>query len=82
MDIGTFSDKNTGSISSDVDRYIEIRVPRVITLPAYRLEPAVENPHCGKAPSIPPTRGPSFPDFLIVFLVLAVVLCSIYSMAR
>ena len=76
------SEINTGNISSDVERYIAIRVPNVITLPAYRLDAAAENPHCGNTPSIAPKNGPAFPEFLIILLVLLLVLCSRYSIAR
>lgn len=40
-----------------------IRVPRVITLPAYRLVAAAEKPHWGTAPKMPPNKGPNFPAF-------------------
>ena len=48
----TCSDKNTGIISSEVDIKMAISVPIVITLPAYRLDAAVEKPHCGCETSI------------------------------
>ena len=78
----TCSDKNTGIISSEVDIKIAISVPRVITLPAYRLDAAVEKPHCGTAPSKAPITGPALPESLTNFFVLALVLCSRYSIAR
>ena len=42
---GTCSDIKSGIISSEVERYIAISVPSVMTLPAYRFEAAAENPH-------------------------------------
>ena len=60
---GTASDINIGSISSDVERNIAINVPIVTILPAYRLDAAAENPHCGTIPKSPPKTGPNLPAF-------------------
>ena len=79
---GTTSDINIGSISSDLDRNIAIKVPKVIILPAYKFETIAENPHCGNIPNIPPIAGPNLPDFLIISLDLLLVLCSIYSIIK
>ena len=78
-EISTELEIKIGSISSEVDKNIAIKVPNVITLPAYKLEAAAENPHCGNTPKMLPKKGPNFPDFWIKFCVLLVVLCSIYS---
>ena len=43
--IGAALDISIGNISSDVDKYTEIKVPKVIILAAYRLVAATENPH-------------------------------------
>ena len=43
--IPTEDEIRIGSISSDVERKIDIRVPSVMILPAYKLEAAAENPH-------------------------------------
>ena len=80
--IGAPSDNNIGIISSEVARYTEIKVPSVIILVAYKFVAATEKPHCGIVPSKPPITGPYFPDFLIVFFNLSLVLCSIYSIIK
>ncbi len=61
VSIGTFSERKIGSISSDVERYTENNVPIVMTLPAYRLDAAAENPHCGRIPRIPPHKVSEIP---------------------
>ena len=43
--IGAALDISIGNISSDVDKYTEIKVPKVIILAAYRLVATTENPH-------------------------------------
>lgn len=80
--IGTFSDIIIISISSLVDRYIDIKVPNVIILVIYRLVAITEKPHCGIAPSMEPIIGPIFFDFVIIFSVLLFNLCSINSIIR
>ena len=37
-----------------MEKNIAIKVPRVIILPAYKLEAIAEKPHCGNIPKIPP----------------------------
>ena len=65
----TASDRNTGIISSEVDKKTASKVPMVTTFPAYKLAAAAEKPHCGKAPNNPPKMGPIFPDCLSICLV-------------
>ena len=77
--IEAFSESNIGNISSDVDKYIAINVPKEITLVAYKLVAATEKPHWGKAPTIPPKSGPNFPAFFTAFSVFLLILCSRYS---
>ena len=71
-----------GIISSDVDKYTAISVPKLITLAAYKFVADAENPHCGIIPTADPSSGPSLPDLLIVCLDFSVILCSIYSIIK
>ena len=52
--IGAALDISIGNISSEVDKYTEIRVPKVIIFAAYRLVAATEKPHCGNIPKALP----------------------------
>ena len=65
LDKAIFSESMMGSISSEVERKMEINVPREMTPPAYRLDADAEKPHCGTAPRIPPTAGPEKPAFAV-----------------
>ena len=58
-----FSDKNIGIISSDVDKYTAISVPKLITLAEYKFVADAEKPHCGITPTIPPNNGPKSTRF-------------------
>lgn len=66
-----------GSISSDVDKYIEKRVPKVITLAAYKLDAKAEKPHWGIMPNEAPAKGPNL--LMLDNFFLLVNLCSINS---
>jgi len=71
-----------GNISSEVDKYIDINVPKEIIRVAYKLVAITEKPHCGTAPNIEPRMGPYLPDFFIFSLPFFCSLCSIYSMIK
>ena len=64
------------------DKYIEIRVPKVIILLEYKLEAAAEKPHWGTIPNKLPKTGPNLPDFLINAVVLSPAFCSINSITK
>lgn len=80
--ISTFADSKMISISSLVDKYIDIRVPRVIILVMYRFVAITEKPHCGIIPRSDPIIGPIFFDLVIIFLFLLVNLCSSNSIIK
>ena len=71
-----------GSISSDVERKMEISVPREMIPPAYRLDADAENPHCGTAPRMPPAAGPANPALAVSVDVFCAALCSMNSSNR
>lgn len=81
-DISTCSDSRMISISSLVDKYMDIRVPSVIILVIYRFVAITEKPHCGIIPNREPIIGPIFFDLVIIFLLLFVNLCSSNSIIK